>query len=87
MELVPGVRVVQAGDFASEDPVYAGTITMAWELTPAEGGTRAEILAANVPDGISTEDHAAGLASSLANLADCLQPGAGHRADDPTTTS
>ena len=35
-----------------------------------------EVRAEKVPDGISAEDHAAGFASSLANLAVYLQPGA-----------
>ncbi|ALU38585.1 ATPase [Kocuria flava] len=78
VELVPGVRVVQAGDFVSDDPAYAGSMTMTWELTPVEGGTRVEVRAENVPDGISAEDHAAGLASSLANLAAHVRSAAGH---------
>lgn len=69
LEMVPGVRVVQAVDFVSDDPRYAGTMTMTWELSRAEAGTRIEIRADDVPDGISAEDHAAGLASSLQNLA------------------
>ena len=48
-------------------------MTMTCELTRVEGGTRVEIRADNVPDGISAEDHAAGFASSLANLAGYLQ--------------
>jgi uncharacterized protein YndB with AHSA1/START domain len=69
IELVPGVRVVQAVDFASDDPAFAGTMTMTWEVRAVDAGTRVEITATDVPDGISAEDHAAGLASSLANLA------------------
>jgi uncharacterized protein YndB with AHSA1/START domain len=68
VELVPGVRVVQAVDFESPDPAYAGTMTMTWELTPVDDGTRVDIRAEDVPAGISAEDHAAGLNSSLANL-------------------
>lgn len=68
VELVPGVRVVQAVDFASDDPANGGTMIMRWELTPSDAGTRVEIRAENVPAGISAEDHAAGLGSSLANL-------------------
>ena len=74
VDLVPGVRIVQAVDFVSDDPIYAGTMTMTWELSGVEGGTRVDIRAENVPPGISVEDHAAGLASSLANLAGYLQP-------------
>lgn len=69
VELVPDVRVVQAVEFDSEDPAVAGTMTMTWELIPTGAGTRVEICAEDVPDGISAEDHAVGLASSLANLA------------------
>ena len=43
---------------------------MTWEVTAVEGGTRVDIVADDVPDGISPEDHATGLASSLANLAE-----------------
>ena len=72
IDLVPGVRVVQAVHFVSDDPSYAGTMTMRWELTQVDGGTRVEIVADDVPDGIAADDHAAGLASSLGNLADYL---------------
>ena len=73
VDVVPGARVVQAVDFVSEDPAYAGTMTMTWEVTAVDGGTRVDITADEVPDGISAEDHAAGLASSLTNLADHLE--------------
>jgi uncharacterized protein YndB with AHSA1/START domain len=72
VEIVDGVRVVQAVDFVSDDPAFAGTMTMTWELTAVDGGTRVDIRADDVPPGISAADHAAGLASSLANLADYL---------------
>ena len=67
--IVPGVRVVQAVDFVSDDPAYAGTMTMTWEVTGTNEGTRVDMRADDVPAGISAEDHAAGMASSLANLA------------------
>ena len=67
--MVPGERVVQAVDFVSDDPAYAGTMTMTWEVTAVEAGTRVDIVAEDVPDGVSADDHAAGLASSLAKLA------------------
>ena len=69
VDILPGERVVQAMDFVSDDPAYAGTMTMTWEVTAAGAGTRVDIVAKDVPDGISAEDHAAGLASSLRNLA------------------
>ena len=73
LDIVPGERVVQAVDFVSDDPAYAGTMTMTWQVTPVEAGTRVDIIAEDVPDGISADDHATGLASSLTKLAAYLQ--------------
>ena len=69
LDIVPGSRVVQAVDFVSDETVYAGTMTMTWAVTAGAAGTRVDITADDVPDGISAQDHAAGLASSLSNLA------------------
>jgi hypothetical protein len=46
---------------------------MTWEVTALDAGTRVDIRADDVPVGISAKDHAAGLASSLANLATYLE--------------
>jgi len=73
VDIVPGVRVVQGVDFVSDDPAYVGTMTMTWEVTAVDGGTRVDITADDVPDVVSPEDHAAGLTSSLVNLADYLE--------------
>ena len=64
---------MQAVDFVSDDPAYAGTMTLTWAVIAVEAGTRVDIVAEDVPDGISAEDHAAGLASSLTNLATYLE--------------
>jgi uncharacterized protein YndB with AHSA1/START domain len=69
VEMVPGVRVVEAIDFVSADPAFAGTMTMTWTLTSVREGTEVRVTAANVPSGISAADHASGMQSSLANLA------------------
>jgi uncharacterized protein YndB with AHSA1/START domain len=69
VDVVPNVRVVQAVDFVSDDPANAGTMTMTWEVTPVDGGTLVDFRADDVPPGISADDHAAGLNSSLSNLA------------------
>jgi uncharacterized protein YndB with AHSA1/START domain len=74
VEITPGERVVQTVEFVSDDPAFAGTMTMTWAVRPVRGGTRVDITAADVPAGISPEDHAAGLASSLANLAAHVEP-------------
>ncbi len=68
-ELALGERVVWETEFVSDDPAFAGTMRMTWQLVPVAGGTRVEIVCEDVPEGISAEDHAEGLAASLANLA------------------
>jgi uncharacterized protein YndB with AHSA1/START domain len=73
LEVVPGVRIVQAVDFVADDPAFAGTMQMTWELGSQAGGTLVTIRAEHVPTGISPEDHAAGLQSSLGQLAAHLE--------------
>jgi len=72
IELVPGERTVQRVVFDSEDPQFAGAMTMTWSLLETGDGTRVEIRADDVPPGISSEDHATGLTASLNNLASYL---------------
>jgi uncharacterized protein YndB with AHSA1/START domain len=74
LDIVPGDRVVQAVDFVADDPKFAGTMTMTWTVSEEVSGTRVEIVAEDVPDGISAEDHAVGLAASLENLARFVEP-------------
>ena len=69
LDIVPHERVVQAVEFVSDDPAFAGTMTMTWEAAAHPDGTKVTIRATDVPEGISAEDHAAGLSSSLAQLA------------------
>lgn len=69
LELVPGRRIVQRVSFQSDDPAFAGAMTMTWRLTPVPDGTEVAIICENVPPGIRAEDHDAGLRSTLANLA------------------
>jgi uncharacterized protein YndB with AHSA1/START domain len=69
VEVVPNERVVQAVEFAGEDPAYAGTMRMTWQVEAVPDGTLVTFRADDVPAGISAADHAAGLASSLTHLA------------------
>lgn len=73
VDLVPGALIAQAVDFTSDDPAFAGAMVMNWILRPVPEGTEITIRAENVPSGISAEDHAEGLASSLQNLARFLE--------------
>lgn len=61
-------RLVEEADFVSVDPELAGTMTITWALEPVDGGTLVVITATDVPDGISSRDHATPFASTLSNL-------------------
>ncbi len=69
VEVVPGRRIVQAVDFVSEDPAFDGTMVMTWSVGPSGDGTLVRIVAEGVPDGITADDHAEGMSSSLEQLA------------------
>ncbi|MDX3385887.1 SRPBCC family protein [Streptomyces niveiscabiei] len=66
--LLPPEQIVQQAVFTSDDPSYAGTMTMTWDLTPTPEGTRVTVTATDVPSGISRPDHETAIASSLAHL-------------------
>jgi len=61
-------EVVEEADFVSDDPAFAGTMTMTWSLEAVDAGTLVTITATDVPDGISSADHARAFASTLDNL-------------------
>jgi uncharacterized protein YndB with AHSA1/START domain len=69
IDLVPNERISWAITFVSDDPDFAGTMTMTWIFASENGHTRVTITAVDVPPGIRPEDHEQGMASSLANLA------------------
>ena len=69
LKFVPNERVVQQVEFETDDPQFAGAMTMTWSLGAVPGGTEVTILCENVPEGISKQDHDAGLKSTLENLA------------------
>ncbi|HEV2682448.1 MAG TPA: SRPBCC domain-containing protein, partial [Rhodanobacter sp.] len=69
VELVPGQRMVLSIDFVSDDLAFSGAMMMTWCLVAVKDGAKVTIVAENVPAGIGHEEHEAGMASSLANLA------------------
>jgi len=69
LKLIPGRRVVQLAEFESADPAFAGEMIITWTFEPVGDITTVTVTAENVPTGIAEEDHAAGLRSSLDNLA------------------
>ena len=73
VELIPEERIVEAVTFESEDPAFAGTMTITTRLTPVRDGTKVTFVAENVPPGISEADHKSGMESTLKNLANLLE--------------
>ena len=69
VDLVPNQRIVQRVTFVSDDPAFAGEMTMTWSLAPTAGGTNVTITCEGVPGGIRSEDHDAGLHATLRGLA------------------
>ena len=69
VELVPGERIVERVEFRSDDPAFAGVMTITTALVAVTDGTRVDIVCDNVPEGISAADHQEGMALTLANLA------------------
>lgn len=75
LELVPDARIVEVVEFESDDPAFAGAMTITTTLTPVAGGTEVRFVCENVPGGIRPEDHQAGMASTLQNLAAFTEQG------------
>lgn len=69
VELIPDRLIAQVVEFQSDDPAFAGEMKVTWTFTAVTGGTEVTVRCESVPEGIRPEDHAAGLASSLENLA------------------
>ncbi|MBS0528061.1 MAG: SRPBCC family protein [Proteobacteria bacterium] len=69
LELIPNERVVEQVEFVSNDPAFAGQMTIATVLAAVPDGTGVTIVCEGVPPGISGDDHHKGITSTLANLA------------------
>lgn len=72
-ELVPDEKVVWITEFESEDPDFAGEMTLTWSFVDADGGTEVTVLCENIPRGIRPEDNEEGSRSSLDKLAAFLE--------------
>ncbi|MGX1696006.1 SRPBCC domain-containing protein [Microbacterium keratanolyticum] len=69
VEFEPGVRIVQAITFETDDDAFAGVMRMTWEVLADGAHSQVLFRAEDVPSGISAEDHVEGLTASLRNLA------------------
>ncbi len=69
VKLVPYEMIVEAIEFESQEPGFAGEMRMTVRLAEVEGGTEVSLLYENVPTGIRPEDNEAGSRSALQKLA------------------
>ncbi|MFB6536783.1 SRPBCC domain-containing protein [Streptomyces noursei] len=69
VELVPFEKVVEVVRFDTDDPRFAGTMTLTTTLVPAGAGTTVVLVHAGVPDAVPADANEAGARTALANLA------------------
>lgn len=69
VELLAHERIVEEVTFVSDDPGFAGAMTLTTLFQPDRDGTKVTFQATGVPPGIAPEDHLLGMAASLRNLA------------------
>jgi uncharacterized protein YndB with AHSA1/START domain len=69
VEIAPDDRVVEEVRFVTDDPAFAGLMTITTTFEPVRDGTKVSVAAADVPPGISAADHKTGMDSSLRKLA------------------
>lgn len=69
VELLAHERIIEDVTFLSDDPAFAGTMTLTTLFQPDRDGTKVTLEATGVPPGIAPEDHRLGMAASLRNLA------------------
>lgn len=48
IDVAPDVRIIQEVDFVSDDPAFAGTMIMTWQVTPVGEATRVDFIADDV---------------------------------------
>lgn len=72
--LEPGRKIVEQVVFKSDDPAFAGVMTITTILERVPGGTEVTFIAGDVPEGIRAEDHIQGMNASLRNLASWVEP-------------
>ena len=67
--LIANERIVEVVEFETDDLAFVGAMTVVTTLAAVPGGTNVTVVCEDVPDGICPDDHQAGMASSLENLA------------------
>jgi uncharacterized protein YndB with AHSA1/START domain len=75
VELVPDEKIVEAIEFDSRDPGFAGEMKMTTRLADADGGTEVTILCQHLPSGIRPADNEEGTRQALQKLAALVENG------------
>ena len=69
VELVPDEKIVESIAFESDDPTYAGVMTLTTSFEDVPGGTNITMKFDGLPPGIRPEDNETGTRQSLWKLA------------------
>jgi len=70
---VPDEKIVEAIEFESSDPRFAGEMRITASLADLDDGTEITILCEDIPAGVRPEDNETGCHMSLRNLAALLE--------------
>ncbi|MDK3158902.1 SRPBCC family protein [Kamptonema cortianum] len=71
--LIPDEKIVWVTEFVSDDPQFAGEMTLIWHFADVKGGTEVTVVCQNIPPGIRPEDNEDGSRSTLKKLAAFLE--------------
>lgn len=69
IRLIPFEQIVWRVTFESDQPEFAGVMTITWSLVEKDGATEVSVLFEDIPTGIRLEDNEEGSRQSLAKLA------------------
>lgn len=67
------LKIVWVVEFESQDPGFAGEMTITFSLADADGGTEVVVFCGDIPQGVRPEDNEMGCRSSLQKLAALLE--------------
>jgi uncharacterized protein YndB with AHSA1/START domain len=73
VELIPDEKIVEAIEFESHDPRFAGVMRITMSFADTDEGTEITVLCEDIPAGIRPEDNEMGCKSSLQNLASLIE--------------
>ena len=73
VELVPDEKIIENIAFESDDPAYAGTMSLTTSFEDVPGGTNVILRFDGLPPGIRPEDNETGSRQSLAKLATLVE--------------